>query len=299
MAYDAKHGYALLAGDNESPGSWTWNGTTWTKLSASPAANGHVMVYDSDRQRPVIFAGTTLEWDGAQWTQVNTPTSPPAMHDASAAYDPVHHQMVLYGGQYGFEWMGDTWTYSGVTWSLTARSTTPTQRAGHTAVYDPSAGTLLLFGGNAYSGLSSQFVNDTWKFNGSRWTLLAPSTSPSPRSGHTMAFDTARSSAVLFGGQDRLSFLVGLLADTWLWHAGQWSQASPAASPPPRTGHAMAYDGARARVVLFGGLSEAGATQLDDTWLWMAPPGAKRLRRRSRLRAGIPRWRTIERASAS
>jgi len=48
-----------------------------------------------------------------------------------------------------------------------------------------------------------------------------------------------------------------------------WTQRSPAASPPPRHSHAMAYDQARHRVVLFGGFGNpAGCASYGDTWEW-------------------------------
>jgi hypothetical protein len=46
-----------------------------------------------------------------------------------------------------------------------------------------------------------------------------------------------------------------------------WMQKTPPNSPPPRFGHAMAYDTARQEVVLFGGLLASGAGNAD-TWVW-------------------------------
>lgn len=45
-----------------------------------------------------------------------------------------------------------------------------------------------------------------------------------------------------------------------------WTQLSPATSPPGRSSGAMAYDTARDRAVLFGGTN--GFTNLGDTWEW-------------------------------
>ena len=46
-----------------------------------------------------------------------------------------------------------------------------------------------------------------------------------------------------------------------------WANVAPAASPPPRQSHAMAWDSGRARLVLFGGDS-GGTAQFSDTWEW-------------------------------
>jgi len=80
-----------------------------------------------------------------------------------------------------------------------------------------------------------------------------------------MAYDAARRQVVLFGGVNPNSGV--LLNDTWVWDGSNWTQKSPQTSPPAREGHAMAYDIARGRVVLFGGL-DAKMNTLNDTWLW-------------------------------
>jgi hypothetical protein len=54
--------------------------------------------------------------------------------------------------------------------------------------------------------------------------------------------------------------------DRWEWAGHGWSQLSPVASPPARTGPMFAYDPARRRLVLFGG--QSGANLLSDTWEW-------------------------------
>ncbi len=51
-------------------------------------------------------------------------------------------------------------------------------------------------------------------------------------------------------------------ATTWEWDGTSWVLRFPAMSPPARWGHAMAWDGARQRTVLFGG------NALSDTWEW-------------------------------
>ena len=87
---------------------------------------------------------------------------------------------------------------------------------------------------------------------------------PSPRSGHAMAYDAARGTTVMFGGQG----LDGLLGDTWEWDGAVWRRMTSATSPPARASHAMAYDAAHGQVVLFGGGGSDPLSDLDDTWVW-------------------------------
>ncbi len=52
--------------------------------------------------------------------------------------------------------------------------------------------------------------------------------------------------------------------------APSWTNDSRAVSPMARDSHAMAYDSAHARTVLFGGISSSGQTpvEFNDTWVW-------------------------------
>ncbi len=58
------------------------------------------------------------------------------------------------------------------------------------------------------------------------------------------------------------------LNDTWEWDGTTWVQRTLAASPGGRTQHAMAYDAARSRVVLFGGYQVAADVWESDGTNW-------------------------------
>jgi uncharacterized protein (TIGR03437 family) len=49
--------------------------------------------------------------------------------------------------------------------------------------------------------------------------------------------------------------------------APNWTEQNPQTAPPPRYGHAMAFDSAHGQVVLFGG-EGANGLFLSDTWVW-------------------------------
>ena len=117
---------------------------------------------------------------------------------------------------------------------------------------------VVLFGGASGSNLFA----DTWIWDGTEWTQVAD-TGPAARSGHSLAYDSARNRVVLFGGRTGTNPVVG---DTWEWDGTEWTQVQDV-GPSARRAHAMAFDPTASRVVLFGG---AGANNegLDDTWLW-------------------------------
>jgi hypothetical protein len=56
------------------------------------------------------------------------------------------------------------------------------------------------------------------------------------------------------------------VGDTWEWDGTVWTQRM-VPGPPPRAQHAMTYDPARERVVLFGG-SRGADVRFGDIWEW-------------------------------
>src|SRR5262249_48399734 len=128
--------------------------------------------------------------------------------------------------------------------------------------YDAARQRIVLFGGDdPFSGPGIVF-GDTWEWDGNNWFQRSPTATPSPRSGHAMAYDAPRSRVVLFGGG---SFIVGGgFQDTWEWNGNDWTQMTPVTSPSARAGHAMAFDAARGRVVMFHGNQYTSS----EVWEW-------------------------------
>ena len=116
---------------------------------------------------------------------------------------------------------------------------------------------MVLFGGD--NGTAT--LGDTWEWDGSTWTHVAPASSPPATSGAAMAYDSARGVSVLFGG----STPTNLSSDTWEWDGTTWTKRSLSTSPPPMVFAAMVYDSARNRMVLFGAFNQFGLW-LSETW---------------------------------
>lgn len=62
--------------------------------------------------------------------------------------------------------------------------------------------------------------------------------------------------------------LGSLVSDTWEYDGSDWTQVGSAVTAFPREGHAMAYDLARQRCVMFGGIALG---LRNDTFLWEPP----------------------------
>lgn len=235
----------------------------WTQITTSvtPTAGGpFAMVYDSHRQRSVLYTGgTTWEYDGANWTQMSPAASPPGRMYFAMVYDSARQRVVLFGGKFSSAF-NDTWEYDGVTWRQAQPSASPPARYSHAMAYDSERQRVVLFGG--YNG-SDSLLADTWEYNGATWTkFYETSDGPYYRAGHRMAYDAARKRTVLFGGAGGLY----AFGDTWEFDGAAWYRIHPAHNPGTLSWSGMAYDSARQRIVLFGGDHPFGGNVYNRTW---------------------------------
>jgi len=270
------HRYAI--GNAVTSEMWWYNGTTWALKSVMgtlPTARyQHVATFDYVRNKMEVFGGSTLSNElgdthensaGNEVWNPWSPTTPPAVRShAAIAYNSRRGRAVMYGGQ-GPGPLNDTMELelvSGV-WVPPLNNppnpnVTPARYA-HQMVYDAARDRIVMFGG--YTG--SQFVDETWLYDHVGWRVPnpAPTMKPSARYGHAMAYDSARSRVVLFGGGTSGASAKN---DTWEWNGVDWSQITTANSPPHRFFAAMGYDAVRRKIVLFGG--NGASTFYSDTW---------------------------------
>jgi uncharacterized protein (TIGR03437 family) len=244
----------------------------WTQknpLTSPSVRQDLAMAYDSAHSQIVIFGGANIPgalnetwvWDGSNWTQKFPATSPPARFYAAMAYDSAHGQIVLFGGDTGINTgFNDTWVWDGTNWTEKFPATNPVGRYGHAMAYDSAHGQVVLFGGTT-GGLGG-LLADTWVWDGSTWTKKTPLTSPPAVLLPAMAYDSAHSQAVLFGGNSSS----GVLTGTWIWDGAAWTQKTAQTSPPSRYGAMLDYDSAHSEIVLFGGTNSVNL--LNDTWFW-------------------------------
>jgi len=255
MAYDSTRQVVLLFGGGNGQrifgDTWAWDGTSWQSLTdgqPSPRAQ-HAMAFDVARNRVVLFGGVfganlyddTWEWAGG-WRQVAAAASPPARSDHAMAYDYIRGRVVLFGGRGASGTLNDTWEWTGSTWQQILTGTSPSARERHAMDADPQG--LVLFGGAGQ-------VNQTWVLRQGNWQQLTPPTSPPAVADHTLTFQAAASSTLLYTG-----------SMCWDWNGATWTQRNPQL-PGGRSYHAAAYDFSRSEVVMFGGYNG-----YDDTWTW-------------------------------
>ncbi len=129
---------------------------------------------------------------------------------------------------------------------------------GFSAVDDPAIHRVIVFGGvDSY--------DTTWLWDGRRWTLARPRSSPPGRFGAAIAYDPATRMVMLFGGRLAPGQVVN---DTWAWDGATWHVLDNGVNgPPPGEVAQMAWDDARAQMVL---VTRTDANTGGETWSWAA-----------------------------
>lgn len=132
--------------------------------------------------------------------------------------------------------------------------------------FDVSRSEAVMFGGHTdFSAFGGGTRNNTWTFDGTDWTLMAPATSPSPRTYIELVYEDVGDTMLMFGGAP--AWNTGTAFDeTWVWNGTTWTQKFPFTVPHDRWGHGLAYDAGNVEYVMFAGTYST--TQLADTWTW-------------------------------
>jgi hypothetical protein len=221
MAWDGNR-IILCGGYDDNGGgartsSWAWNRTTrsWDQLPDGPNRRGHAAA-QAPGNTVVVFGGKlpngfiapeTWIWNGSTWSFGNYWTGPNPRSGHMLAYDPVRNVTVLFGGVNGsgtaetgtWEWTGTGWDRKTLPGDLE-----PPPRSGSVMWYDPVRARIVLFGGYQ--------LDDTWEWDGIRWTEFVPATRPPYREGAAAATNSRTGETVLYGGLGQ----TGLLNDTWV-----------------------------------------------------------------------------------
>jgi len=273
-------GRTLLWGGGDSTAyfgdTWEWDGSGWVQVAdtgrAPFAAVG--LVFDSIRNLTVLFtsdvnatAFETWEWDGEAWTQVED-TGPQAANGTfGMVYDRAREVTLLEGGAVGtgtpqYPGVG-TWAWDGRTWTQVA-DVGPSQRVFSALAYDAPRRRVVLFAGADTA--ANAFVGDTWEWDGNAWEQVS-NMGPLARVAHGMT--GTNGATLLFGGYRQTAAPPGyeLFRDTWTWDGKYWHQRQDM-GPVPRLYHALSWDAARGRGVLFGGVTVVSSAliYLNDTW---------------------------------
>jgi hypothetical protein len=254
---------------------WGWDGSQWSQIGSDAAGptwrNWAAVAYDTARDVLVIHGGLqpgknfdeTWEWDGQTWKLFTGP-GPGAREGALMAYDAARSNMILFGGSSpDFKIHGDTWQWNGQTWTQVSE-TGPAERFPGAMGYDVAREQMLLYSGH-FASTTGEFTDfdDLWSWDGDSWhEIEVAGPTPDHRTHSGFVFDPVTEQVLLVGSGSGT-----FLPDVWSWDGSKWEEI-PTSNTPARSGHNIAYDPARDRFVLFGGVDRPGGTALDDTWEW-------------------------------
>jgi hypothetical protein len=270
MAFDSRRRRAVLfggvtrAGDfygtpPDDQATWEWDGSLWTQvedLGPDPRLVAG-MAFDEERGVAVLIGGLgpqlqtlgdTWIWDGSLWTQVAD--SGPAVYRPTVAYDARAKRVVLLAPD------GKTWSWDGSEWTQVA-DTGPAFEA--VMAWDAATNSVVAAGWAVVGGVPAGF--QTWTWGDGLWKQLSHI---GPRvTGAYVGCSSPTGIVVQGGGQQTTP-----VSSTWGWEGHHWTEIQDM-GPGARSGHSMAYDPGRLRVILFGGVVGAVVTLRNDTWeLW-------------------------------
>lgn len=264
---------------------------------------GHSAVWDPAGRMMIVFGGRKQGneryndvhllhsvSDRYVWEQVYpTGTAPQARYGHSAVWDPVHQEMIVFGGyaagptntHHILSRDGGDWHWS----ALVGGGDVPSARTGHSAVWDPVQQEMIVFGGLYIQ----QYFNTVYVLSreqdGWSWTEIQPEgQAPIGRTNHSAVWDSQGEQMIVYGGDGgqgatRLNdaHVLSRTAEGWRWDQLPEHPDEPSGS----TGHSAVWNSSTSQMLLYdgGGFgNEGGSYILDRTgeswsWLNLSPAG--------------------------
>lgn len=216
-----------------------------------------------DAEAALRLAATYRSWNPIDPAPLESPRgsgdaiAPAPRRAVALAHDPSRDVTVLFGGFVGASGNNETWEFDGERWTLRELPIAPSPRFGSAIAFDSMRDQLILFGG--FAGFAPS--DETWIYDAAGWQQVTTASGPSARFLHAMTYDATRDRVVLFGGRTNT-----FNAETWEFdpQTRTWAQRNIGLdAPSPRQQHALGFDAARDRTILFGGTQGA-----NETWAW-------------------------------
>jgi hypothetical protein len=305
--YDPIGHQIVLAGHwiDDDPGNlWSLSlGDTmrWSNLTAAgqlpPLRNGQTAVYDSRRDRILVFGGQLDPTDPVgvdvltlrpqpAWTRLSSVVLPQARFGHATIHDWKRDRFLFFGGVVSDGSFFGPLSPTNETWSvsladlndiqrMTPAGDPPPARHEPVGIYDPIGDRGIFFGGWTYA---ENYFNDTWILsfqNGPAWTEVTPQGDPPPpRRGSAAVYDPVRRRMLVYAGADSSAELGDLWA-LWLDEPMRWQRLEPLGpTPVGRFLPSLTYDPLRDRVIAYGGgwgtgsHNEIWSLELSDTLRW-------------------------------
>jgi PKD domain-containing protein len=179
--------------------TWLWAGWSgWIPMTPSalpPAIGFAAMAFDPADGAVVLYGGCTGTFCGGvnnqtwelysgQWWETSRYSFPPPRSQASMVFDPVGHQLLLFGGVNAtFVLLADTWSFANESWHLLSTPSAPSARFAYGLALDGTGSVVLLVGGET----NGPNENDTWVY-ASRPAVALSASALSPETSQSITF---------------------------------------------------------------------------------------------------------------
>ncbi|MCI4345699.1 MAG: hypothetical protein L3K07_02950, partial [Thermoplasmata archaeon] len=259
------------------PSIWTrisTNGGPTTNLSAFTvaydAADGYDLMFGGLDDTTNLPTNTTWKFANGSWSQMAPKNSPPALYQASMAYDPAIGAVVLFGGYNAYVSSSDTWIFKAGNWTQVTTGATPAPRVTASLVYDTADGYLLMFGGVDSGTFPYSNFTDTWEFTANMtWKHLHPTGAPPGCGGSAVSYDPTTRLVYDVSGYylNTSTYTTDCSATTWSYAGGVWTNLTTTGGPSARSFAAFAFDPALNASILYGGLNfSSSGGEFTDVW---------------------------------
>ena len=284
VADDASTGQIVLFGGvSNFANTWTWNGARWRLLDPANSPPGRYeasAAFDPQSGQILLFGGhlqsgtpvnDTWGWDGTNWQELSTGgTGEPPSGGSQMAWDPAHNQMLLVTQAATSIGGGQTWIWTGTHWLRQSSGGLGAIDSSILLAYDPISRTMLAEGCCAVqpANLVAQ-TSSTWRWDGSRWLLVAGEDSPSDAS--AIALDPNRGTLVLCN----CNLVGGVVPALWTWDGRHWlTLATDRVPPQPQ---AEVADVTHSQLLLLGFAVGGGQSIAQPVETWSLRGSAWRL----------------------
>jgi hypothetical protein len=215
--------------------------------------------------------------DTAQWTPAPTGRTKPGLRDGVGLSCGDGQCLLANGRRMGM--LKETWVYteSTASWSQLncTRYLCPPARGFPAAAYDPLRGQHVLFGGEP-AEWSAAYLDDTYTFDGGRWTARSVSNRPPGRATAAAAFVGGPvNKVVMFGGADYAyhdapspHYSWEARCDLWAWDGAKWLSVVMKNQGPCLAFPAMAWDPVGARLIVASGATVVDGWEVPNRDVW-------------------------------
>ncbi|MCR9244429.1 MAG: kelch motif-containing protein [bacterium] len=196
-----------------------WHGSGWRKIASLPPGFGIIIdaTWDPRRAKSVMLLSSswpytvaTYELDADGWSALGP--APSTIVD-DLCYDPTT-QLVVGLSSNGTTQTTQDHAWTGSTWLPLTANVRPFHVQGQ-LITDHARSRIVAFT-PGQPGPS----NETWEWDGTTWTQLAPATVPPIRETTVLSNDRAGGGVLMFGGVSGGA----AIRDTWRWDGTDWTQ---------------------------------------------------------------------------